>query len=170
MPRTPIKERKSAVWPLHQGLLGRPIGDEFEQAPVRIAEIEAGSLALGSEPSDWPGLHSHTVSLEVSGCLLDRPSPDETKVTVARFYGNSGYVIRKIDAGAVDVQLCVAEPVGDARVSAVGNDFGPNDLPIEPIRNVPVRDTDDAVVEAGRRGHADTVTNRRLSSREDVVF
>jgi hypothetical protein len=72
------------------------------------------------------------VPLQVSDGLLDRAGPEEAEVTVAPLHGDAGYVRPKRRAGAVDVQLRVAEPVRDVRQLAVGDDLGPDNIAVEP--------------------------------------
>jgi hypothetical protein len=144
--------------PLGPRVVSRSIGDELEEAAVWIAEVHAGSLALRAEPRDRAGLELYTLPLEMCNCLFDWTGPDETEITVARLHRKPGYVVREIDARAVDVQLRVAEPVRDAVALAVRDELRSDDVAIKPIRDFPVGNGDNAVVESNRRGHVSTVT------------
>jgi hypothetical protein len=80
--------------------------------------------------------------------LLDRPRPLETDIAVAWLNGKLGNVVRNVNSWAVDVQLCISDPIGDARGRAVRNDLGAEDVAIEPGRSLPVGNSDDSVVQA----------------------
>jgi hypothetical protein len=57
------------------------VSNELEQAPVRIAEVNARSLALGAEPRHRAGLDFDILYSKVCDRVLDRPGP-EAEVTV----------------------------------------------------------------------------------------
>jgi hypothetical protein len=79
---------------------------------------------------------------------LDWTWPDEAQVTVPWANRKSGDVVRRKEARAVDVELSLSQPVGDSIAGPMRNELGAQDLAVEPIRDVPIRDADDAVVEA----------------------
>ena len=60
------------------------IRDEFQQRPVRIAEIDAPPLAARPEPLDRPQLHRHPAALEMRSGFRHRPRPREAQITAAR--------------------------------------------------------------------------------------
>src|SRR4051812_44475325 len=79
---------------------------------------------------------------------LDRAVPAEADVTVAGADAVAGDRVR-VETGAVDVELLLAEPVGEA--GAAGHDVGADDVAVERVRALPVGDGDDEVVERGHR-------------------
>jgi hypothetical protein len=101
---------------------------------------------LRAEPRHRSRLDLDALPLEVGDRLGDRARPDEAEVAIPGADGQAGDVVRKVDPGTVNVQLRVAQPVGDA-AGAGGDELGPEDVAIEPVRDLPIRDRDDAVVE-----------------------
>jgi hypothetical protein len=86
--------------------------------------------------------------------VRNRPRPDEAEVAVPRLHREAGYVRGDVDAGAVHVQLGVADPVRNALSFSERDELGADDVAVEAVRHFPVRDRDDDVVEpAGTGGH-----------------
>src|SRR3954451_17179355 len=79
---------------------------------------------------------------------LDRAVPAEADVAVA---GANAILRDRVrgHAGAMDVELLVAEAVREAR--GPGHDLGADDVAVERVRALPVGDRDDEVVERGHR-------------------
>src|SRR5262245_66543377 len=59
-----------------------PIADELHQRAVRIAEIDAGAVALGAEALHWPGLDHNVVLIQVRDGVIDRSAPFEAQIAV----------------------------------------------------------------------------------------
>src|SRR5918997_2726552 len=90
------------------------VGDELEQAAVRIAEVNAGSLTACAKPLYGPRLDRDRTLLQVPDRGLDRSRPDKAQIAVARLDGETRHVVGDVDARAVYVQLCLAQPVRDS--------------------------------------------------------
>jgi hypothetical protein len=129
----------------------RSVGDELEQAAIGIAEVNARSLALGAEPGHRAGLDFDSVCGKVRDRTVDRAGPDEAEVTVPGPNRKASYVRRWEEARAMDVELGLPQPIGDAVARPVGNELGAEDVAIEPVRDVPIGDADDAVIKANSR-------------------
>src|SRR3954451_5326691 len=81
-------------------------------------------------------------------CSLDPAVRAEAAVAVAGADSTLRDRVR-VHAGAVDVELLVAEAVREA--GAAADDLGADDVAIERVRALPVGDRDDEVVERGHR-------------------
>src|SRR5690242_2074654 len=80
--------------------------------------------------------------------LLDRAVPFETEIAVAGLHRQPRH-LRRMDAGPMHVELAVAEAVGKAH--RAGDQLGTHNLDVKFVRARPVRDMDDAVIQAGLR-------------------
>jgi hypothetical protein len=61
---------------------GRSVGDELEQAAIRVPEVNAHPFALGAEPRHGTGLNFNTVCSKMGDRTLDRARPDKAEITV----------------------------------------------------------------------------------------
>ena len=59
------------------------VGDELQQAAVRIPEVDARAVASRTQPLHGPFLDRDVVPPEVCDRLVDRPGPDEAEIAVA---------------------------------------------------------------------------------------
>src|SRR5690348_14974207 len=80
--------------------------------------------------------------------LPDRAVPLETEIAVAGLHGEPGH-FRRLHARPVHVELAVAEPVGEA--DGPRDELGAHYFDVKFVRARPVRDVDDAMIEAGLR-------------------
>jgi hypothetical protein len=78
--------------------------------------------------------------------VLDRPRPFEAEVAVPRPDGVVRDEVADVGARAVDVEPLVPEGVREP-TGAKRDDFRAEDVPVERVRALPVRDRDDDVVE-----------------------
>src|SRR5688572_1319841 len=92
----------------HELCLG--VRDELEQGAVRVAEVDARAGAFGPGALDGAQLDLDVVPSQVLQGFVYRSGPLEAQVAVARLHGELRYG-RGVHAGAVQVQLLVAEPV-----------------------------------------------------------
>src|SRR5215204_212656 len=106
-------------------------------------------------------LDPHAMALEVLHRLLDRSLPDEAEVRVAGTDRVSGKGRGRV-AGAVHVQLLIAEAVVAAGSARARDQLGAEDGAGEGVGAVPVGDRDHAVVEPN--GHRSMVQARQASS------
>jgi hypothetical protein len=88
------------------------------------------------------------VGAEVLDGALDRAFPAEADVAVAGAHAVSRNRLR-VEAGAVDVELLVSQPVREA--GATANNLGADHVRVERVRALPVGDRDDEVVERRHR-------------------
>lgn len=137
------------------GFANRPValvvGDELEQRAVRITEVDTVPGSVGSVTRDGPELDRDTVLLEVQYRLRDWTLPTEAKIAAAGWYGDAGNRMRA-DAGAMNVQLLVPQPVGAAFSDS--NEFSIEHVVVEGVGPIPIRDVDDRMVERdATRGH-----------------
>ena len=79
---------------------------------------------------------------------LDRPVPDEAEVAVPR-PDRVGRAWKGLAARPVHVQLLAGEPVRPAALVEL-DELGPEDITVEAVRPLPVRDGNDDVVEGQR--------------------
>src|SRR5215213_3789954 len=127
-----------------------PIRHEFHQRAVRIAEIDAGALALGAEPLRRPGVDRDVVVLQMRNGVLDRTRPLKAQIAVAGLHRQARHLGRA-DALAVDVELLIAEAVGPADWPL--HQLRAHHIAVEGIGPLPVRDMDDAVIEICGNSH-----------------
>lgn len=67
----------------NRGTCRLPIGDELEQASIRIAEVDVAAGAARSRVLvERPGHDLDAVETQMLDCFLDRPRPDEAEVAV----------------------------------------------------------------------------------------
>lgn len=111
---------------------------------IRIAEVDARALPAGARPLDRPLDDLDAERAEVVEGTLDGAVPDEAEIAVPRPHrvGRDG---KRVDARPVDVELLVAEPVGEA--GAALDELRAEHIPVERVRARPVGDGDHAVVE-----------------------
>src|SRR6059058_982046 len=86
---------------------------EFHQRAVRIAEIDAGAGALGTEALHRPALDGNAAALQMGNGVSDRAAPFKTQVAVARRDRNASH-LRRAHARSMHVELFVAEAIGVA--------------------------------------------------------
>ena len=123
----------------------RGVGDELEETAVRVAEVDAPSVAPRAAPGDWTLLDLYALTGQVRHGLLDRAVPDEAQIAVAGSDGNAGEGVG-VNAGTVHVQLLSPEPIGPGPAAAL-DQLRAEHFGVEAIGPLPVRDVDDAVVE-----------------------
>lgn len=111
------------------------------------------------------GLDRNATALEMSDRLSDRPGPDEAQVAVAGL--DRLRRVQSLEAGPVDVQLPVPEPVVTEPVVLL-IDLGAEDVAVERIRALPVGDGDYAVVDPEPKVYFATSTARL--SRITITF
>src|SRR5690348_11390257 len=80
--------------------------------------------------------------------LGDRPVPFEAEIAVAGLDGQPRH-LRRLHAGPMHVELAVAEAVGEA--DGPRDELGAHYFDVKFVRPRPLRDVDDAVIEAGLR-------------------
>jgi hypothetical protein len=133
--------------------IARGVRNELEQRSVRVAEVDALPAAPRSGPLDGARLDGDAAGEEVLDGSLDRALPHEAEVAVPGAHGLARDEVADVGRRAVDVQALVAERVGDA-VLPKRNDLRAEDVAVEGVRPLPVRDRDDDVVEpqAGGQG------------------
>jgi hypothetical protein len=78
--------------------------------------------------------------------LADRPRPLQAEVAVPRADRIARDEVADVGARAVDVEPLLSEGVREP-AGAERNDFRAEDVPVERVRALPVRDCDDEVVE-----------------------
>jgi hypothetical protein len=142
------------------------VRDQLEQAAIRIAEVDARAAPTCAHAFDRPQLEVDPVCLEVRESLACAPRPDETEVAPSRRDPHARHGLG-LGAGTMNVQLLHAEPVRKAS-SLNLYELGPEDIAIERIRAIPVRDRDHAVVDGEPEGYFATSTAR--DSRITVTF
>src|SRR5262245_61018454 len=120
------------------------VGNEFQQRAVGVAEIDAGAGALGAEALDRPGVDRDTATLKVGDGVGNRPAPLEAEVAVARLDRKPRHLGR-MKARSMQIELRGAEPIGP-RLRAP-NELGAEQIAVERVRALPVRDVHHAVVE-----------------------
>src|SRR5205085_10433806 len=117
--------------------------DELEQAPVRVAEVHMAARPARSRITLERPDRLDTVRCQMLDGLLDRPRPDEAEVAVARL--DRALCVQSLEARPVHVQLPRAESVvAEVRVLLV--DASSQDVAVEPVRSLPVRHRDHAMV------------------------
>ena len=124
------------------------IRHEFHQRAVGIAEIDAGALPLGAEALQRTPLDGDTAALKVLYRIRDRSAPFKTKIAVAGRDRKPRH-FRGLDAGAMNVELPVAETIGVA--DRPGDQLGAEHLGVEGVRALPVGHVDHAMVERYRQ-------------------
>jgi ATP phosphoribosyltransferase len=82
---------------------------------------------------------------------LDRALPHEAEVAVPRAHGLARDEVAGVRPGTVDVQALVAERVGNAVLPEL-DDLCAEDVAVEGVRPLAVRDRDDDVVESQAGG------------------
>src|SRR3954467_5055324 len=63
------------------------VGDELEQAPVGVAEVDATTRPARAGTFDWAEFDNHPASIEMRDGVLDRAVPREAQVAVAGLNG-----------------------------------------------------------------------------------
>ena len=122
------------------------VRDQLEQGAVRVAEVDAQPAAPRSGPLDGARLDGDASDLKVLDSRLDRALPHEAEVAVPRADGLAGDEVADVRPWTVDVQALVTEGVGDA-VLPEQDHLRAENVTVEGVRPLPVRDRDDDVIE-----------------------
>src|SRR5919204_2538062 len=112
------------------------VRDEFEQAAVGVAEVDARSLAACTLSSHGAELDVHALSAEVVDRALDRSRPDEAEIASARLHRKPRNRVW-LEAGPMDVELLLAEAVHRDALR-IANQLGPEDIAVEAVRARPL--------------------------------
>jgi hypothetical protein len=107
------------------------VRDEFEQAAVRVAEVDAPSLAPRALAPHRAELDPHAVGAQVIDRVLDWSGPDEAEIASARLYREPRNRVW-LEAGPMDVELLVAEAVHRNTVR-VADELRAEDIAIEGV-------------------------------------
>src|SRR5260221_3134597 len=124
------------------------VRNQLEQAPVRVAEVDARAGATRPQALDRAELDFDSLAPEMLDGALDRSVPDEAEVAVPR-PDRVGRARKGLAARPVHVQLLAGEPVGPTALVEL-DELGAEDISVEAVRPLPVRDRNDDVVEAQR--------------------
>jgi hypothetical protein len=93
--------------------------------------------------------------LEMRLRLLDRTRPDETEIAVAWPYRERRNIARDIYPWSVHIQLRIAQAKRDPRWCPMRNDLSTEYVSIEPCRPLPVRHSDDSVIDLAASHRSD---------------
>ena len=132
---------------------GLVVGDELQQRPVWIAEVDALALAACAVALDGSFLDRDAAFGEMRHGATDRAVPDEAQVAIAGLDRDprnwaSG------DAGAMDLQLLCSEAVRPPWLTC--NELGAKDIAVEAVRSLPIRHGNNAMIQSSL--HATIVT------------
>src|ERR671936_816718 len=100
------------------------VGDELDQAPVGVTEVDARAPPCGPRALDGTLDDLDAVGPEVLDGAVDRAVPDEAHIAPPRPHRLRG-AGRRRRAGAVDVELDVRQPVRRAAVLQL-DEIGPH--------------------------------------------
>src|SRR2546421_5013222 len=115
----------------------RDVGDELEEAAVRITEVHALAVAVGAVADDRSFFDSDVVLPEVRDGALDGPGPLEAQIAVPRRHRDPRNRMR-LHAGAMDVQLLCPEPVCPRAAAAIDK-LAAEHVRIESVRGPSLR-------------------------------
>jgi hypothetical protein len=107
------------------------ISDEFQQASVWVAEVDALPEASGAVTGDGSQLDLDVRLLEVFDRPIDRARPDEADVGVARCDRDASDG-RGIEARTVDVELLYSEAIRPASARPLDK-LGTEDVSVEGV-------------------------------------
>src|SRR6202047_356224 len=127
-----------------------PVGDEFDERPVGIPEVDAGAGAFCPETLHWPGFNGDAAAIKMRHGLADRSRPFKAKVTVPRLDRQAGDLGRP-HSRPMQIELDRAETIGPAL--AAGNQLGAKHIAIESIGALPVGDVHHAMIEGDGQRH-----------------
>jgi hypothetical protein len=121
------------------------IRNEFEQASIRIAEVDAQATTSSTPAWYWPCFDWNSAACQVLDGRLNGPIPQEAQVAVPRLNRSARDQGAGIDSRPVNIELLFAESVSPTTVR-MGDELHPDNPLVKGIRSLPVRDVDDAVV------------------------
>ena len=107
------------------------VGDQFEQAAVGVAEVDAGSLAAGAPAPYGAKLDLDVVGAQVVDRGLDLAQAKEAEIAAARAYGKPRNRVW-LEARSVDVELLLAEAVHRNRIR-VADELRAEDIAVEAV-------------------------------------
>src|SRR6185437_901274 len=99
---------------------------------------------FGAEALQGPALDRDIVGLQMRDRISDWSLPFEAEIAVAGLHRQPRH-FRRLDAGTVHVELLVAETIGPAGWPL--HQFRAHHLGIKPVRPLPLRDVNDAMIE-----------------------
>ena len=108
-----------------------PIGNELQETPVGVAEVDTGSAPSSAAALHRPELDLNATAGQMLDRVLDQAIPLKAQVAIAGRNRNLRDRVRD-DSGTVDVELLGAKSMCPGAV-AVLDELGAEDIPVERV-------------------------------------